>query len=86
MVQQLARRAKMTEGALPLDWATAEALAFGSLLLEGTPIRMSGQDSARGTFSQRHVVIHDAQTGERWTPSAPWRVRPQPPLPGRGKG
>jgi 2-oxoglutarate dehydrogenase E1 component len=68
MVQQLARRAKMTEGAQPLDWATAEALAFGSLLLEGTPIRMSGQDSARGTFSQRHVVFHDTQTGETWTP------------------
>jgi 2-oxoglutarate decarboxylase len=68
MVQQLARRAKMTEGAQPLDWATAEALAFGSLLVEGTPIRMSGQDSARGTFSQRHVVFHDTQTGETWTP------------------
>ncbi|HEX9112230.1 MAG TPA: thiamine pyrophosphate-dependent enzyme, partial [Terriglobales bacterium] len=68
MVQQLARRAKMTEGALPLDWATAEALAFGSLLLEGTPIRMSGQDSARGTFSQRHVVFTDTQTGKTWTP------------------
>src|SRR5207245_5008917 len=58
MVQQLGRRAKMIEGAQPLDWATAEGLAFGSLLLEGTPIRMSGQDSARGTFSQRHVVCH----------------------------
>src|SRR5262249_11512808 len=53
MVQQLARRAKMTEGALPMDWGTAEALAFGSLLTEGTPIRISGQDSSRGTFSQR---------------------------------
>jgi 2-oxoglutarate dehydrogenase E1 component len=68
MVQQLARRAKMTEGATPLDWATAEALAFGSLLLEGTPIRMSGQDSARGTFSQRHEVFTDTQTGKTWTP------------------
>ncbi|HSS45389.1 MAG TPA: multifunctional oxoglutarate decarboxylase/oxoglutarate dehydrogenase thiamine pyrophosphate-binding subunit/dihydrolipoyllysine-residue succinyltransferase subunit, partial [Thermoanaerobaculia bacterium] len=68
MVQQLARRARMAEGALPLDWSTAEALAFGSLLLEGTPIRMSGQDSSRGTFSQRHVVLHDTQTGETWTP------------------
>jgi len=68
MVQQLARRAKMAEGAQPPDWATAEALAFGSLLLEGTPIRMSGQDSARGTFSQRHVVFHDTKTGETWTP------------------
>ena len=68
MVQQLARRARMTEGAAPLDWATAESLAFGSLLLESTPIRMSGQDTSRGTFSQRHVVFHDSQTGERWTP------------------
>ncbi|HKF42898.1 MAG TPA: multifunctional oxoglutarate decarboxylase/oxoglutarate dehydrogenase thiamine pyrophosphate-binding subunit/dihydrolipoyllysine-residue succinyltransferase subunit [Thermoanaerobaculia bacterium] len=68
MVQQLARRAKMTEGSASLDWATAEALAFGSLLLDGVPIRMSGQDSARGTFSQRHVVFHDTQTGQTWTP------------------
>jgi 2-oxoglutarate decarboxylase len=68
MVQQLARRAKMTEGASPLDWATAESLAFGSLLLEGTRIRMSGQDTARGTFSQRHVVFHDTQTAQTWTP------------------
>jgi 2-oxoglutarate dehydrogenase E1 component len=68
MVQQLARRAKMAEGASPVDWATVESLAFGSLLLEGTRIRMSGQDSARGTFSQRHVVFHDTQTGETWTP------------------
>jgi 2-oxoglutarate dehydrogenase complex dehydrogenase (E1) component-like enzyme len=68
MVQQLARRARAIESGQPLDWATAESLAFGSLLLEGTPIRMSGQDSARGTFSQRHVVFHDAQTGETWTP------------------
>ncbi len=68
MVQQLTRRARMTEGGLPLDWGTAEALAFGSLLLEGTGVRVSGQDSSRGTFSQRHVVFHDAFTGERWTP------------------
>ncbi|MEO8432991.1 MAG: multifunctional oxoglutarate decarboxylase/oxoglutarate dehydrogenase thiamine pyrophosphate-binding subunit/dihydrolipoyllysine-residue succinyltransferase subunit [Acidobacteriota bacterium] len=68
MVQQLARRAKMAEGALPLDWATAEGLAFGSILLEGSLIRMSGQDTARGTFSQRHVVFTDAQTDAEWTP------------------
>src|SRR6266542_3100919 len=85
MVQQLARRAKTIETGQPLDWATAESLAFGSLLLEGTPIRMSGQDSARGTFSQRHVVFYDTKTGETWTPlsSLP------PPLPageGRGEG
>ncbi|MEP6993919.1 MAG: multifunctional oxoglutarate decarboxylase/oxoglutarate dehydrogenase thiamine pyrophosphate-binding subunit/dihydrolipoyllysine-residue succinyltransferase subunit [Acidobacteriota bacterium] len=70
MVQQLARRAKMAEGAAPLDWGTAEALAFGSLLLEGTPIRISGQDSSRGTFSQRHAVLHDTATGQTWTPLA----------------
>jgi 2-oxoglutarate dehydrogenase E1 component len=68
MVQQLTRRARMTEGALPLDWGTAEALAFGSLLLEGTGVRVSGQDSSRGTFSQRHVIFHDALSGEMWTP------------------
>ena len=70
MVQQLARRGKMAEGALPLDWGTAEALAFGSLLLEGTPIRISGQDSARGTFSQRHALLYDTITGEAWGPLA----------------
>jgi 2-oxoglutarate dehydrogenase E1 component len=70
MVQQLARRGKMAEGALPLDWGTAEALAFGSLLLEGTPIRISGQDSARGTFSQRHALLYDTVSGEAWGPLA----------------
>jgi multifunctional 2-oxoglutarate metabolism enzyme len=70
MVQQLARRAKMAEGSQPLDWGTAEALAFGSLLLEGTPIRISGQDSSRGTFSQRHAVYYDTSTGDAWTPLA----------------
>ena len=68
MVQQLARRAKMAEGAAPLDWGTAEALAFGSLLLEGTPIRISGQDSSRGTFSQRHAILFDTLSGEPWRP------------------
>jgi 2-oxoglutarate dehydrogenase E1 component len=70
MVQQLARRAKMTDGSQLLDWATAEGLAFGSLLLEKYPIRLSGQDTARGTFSQRHIEFHDAKTGETWTPLA----------------
>ena len=68
MVSQLARRAKMAEGSEPLDWSTAEALAFGSLLLEGSPIRLTGQDTSRGTFSQRHIVFHDTATGETWTP------------------
>jgi 2-oxoglutarate dehydrogenase E1 component (EC 1.2.4.2) len=43
----------------PVDWALAESLAFGSLVLEGTPVRLSGQDSGRGTFSQRHAVYAD---------------------------
>jgi 2-oxoglutarate dehydrogenase E1 component len=68
MVSQLARRAKMGDGALPLDWAFAEAIAFGSLALEGTRVRLSGQDSGRGTFSQRHAVLYDTQTGQAWTP------------------
>jgi 2-oxoglutarate dehydrogenase E1 component len=64
----LARRAKMARGESPVDWASAEAFAFGSLLLEGTPVRLSGEDSSRGTFSQRHMVLHDTATGARWTP------------------
>jgi 2-oxoglutarate dehydrogenase E1 component len=52
----------------PVDWAFAEALAFGSLLLERTPIRLSGQDSRRGTFSQRHAVLFDAMTGDTYIP------------------
>jgi 2-oxoglutarate dehydrogenase E1 component len=51
-----------------LDWATAEALAFSSLLAEGHPVRLSGQDSERGTFSQRHSVLIDQENEERWTP------------------
>lgn len=51
-----------------IDWATAELLAFGSLLMEGTPVRLTGQDSRRGTFVQRHAVLTDRLTGEEWTP------------------
>ena len=58
----------MGEGSLPMDWAFAEAIAFGSLALEGTHARLSGQDSGRGTFSQRHAVLYDTQTGQSWTP------------------
>ena len=62
-----ARRAALEAGE-GLDWATAEALAFGSLLVEGHPVRLSGQDSGRGTFSQRHAVIVDQKTEERRIP------------------
>jgi 2-oxoglutarate dehydrogenase E1 component len=68
MVGQLARRVKMGEGSVPLDWAFAEAIAFGSLVLEGNHVRLSGQDSGRGTFSQRHAVLYDTQTGQQWAP------------------
>ncbi|HEV2862697.1 MAG TPA: multifunctional oxoglutarate decarboxylase/oxoglutarate dehydrogenase thiamine pyrophosphate-binding subunit/dihydrolipoyllysine-residue succinyltransferase subunit [Pyrinomonadaceae bacterium] len=68
MVSQLARRAKMGEGQLPMDWAFAELVAFGSLGLEGVRVRLSGQDSGRGTFSQRHAILYDTQTGKPWAP------------------
>lgn len=68
MVGQLARRAKMSVGDVPMDWAFAEAVAFGSLVLDGIQVRLSGQDSGRGTFSQRHAVMYDTQTGEAWAP------------------
>ncbi len=51
-----------------LDWAHAEALAFGSLLAEGVPVRLTGQDTERATFSQRHAVLHDAETGKTYVP------------------
>ena len=50
------------------DWAFGEALAFGTLVLEGTPVRLSGQDSGRGTFSQRHLAFYDSETGRRYIP------------------
>ena len=68
MVGQLARRAKMGSGEVPMDWAFGEAMAIGSLVLEGFPVRLSGQDSGRGTFSQRHASMYDTLTGERWSP------------------
>lgn len=58
------KRRDLIDGSIQADWAFAEALAFGSLLLEGTPIRLSGQDSVRGTFSQRHLAFTDVRTGE----------------------
>ena len=78
MVGQLARRAKMGEGAQPMDWAFAEAIAFGSLALEGTRVRLSGQDSGRGTFSQRHAVLYDTQTGQAWLPLSELRSEENP--------
>ena len=61
-------RVQQARGERPLDWATAEAAAFGTLALEGYRVRLSGQDSARGTFSQRHAVLHDVENGSTYTP------------------
>jgi 2-oxoglutarate dehydrogenase E1 component len=63
----LRKRREILSGA-PMDWATAESLAFGSLVLEGTPVRLAGQDSGRGTFSQRHLELYDTETGSRYVP------------------
>ncbi|HUN81244.1 MAG TPA: 2-oxoglutarate dehydrogenase E1 component [Phycisphaerae bacterium] len=62
------KRSEMAEGRTPIDWSAAEALAFGTLASEGIRIRMSGQDTARGTFSQRHAVLHDYENGDTYTP------------------
>ena len=59
---------KVFDAGGPYEWHYAEALAFGSLLLEGLPVRLSGQDSSRGTFSTRHSVLYDAKTGEPYVP------------------
>ena len=67
LMSQLQRRLKaIDEGGI--DWGQAEALAFSSLLVEGIPIRLTGQDTERGTFSHRHAVLHDVNTGETYTP------------------
>ncbi len=67
LLKQLERRpAALEEGRI--DWGQAEALAFSSLLVEGIPIRLTGQDTERGTFGHRHLVLHDAHTGERYAP------------------
>jgi 2-oxoglutarate dehydrogenase E1 component len=64
----LPRRVESLAHGGPIDWAFAESLAFGSLLLEGTPVRLSGQDCRRGTFSQRHAVFYDYENRERYIP------------------
>ncbi len=71
LVKQLERRREaLTQGPEErgIDWAHAEALAFATLLTEGTPLRLTGQDTERGTFSQRHMVLHDARNGQTVCP------------------
>jgi 2-oxoglutarate dehydrogenase E1 component len=77
------RRATLDEGGI--DWAQAEGLAVATLLTEGIPVRLTGQDTERGTFSHRHLVLHDAETGETYTPiehvegaTAPFQVYNSP--------
>ncbi|MGC9540888.1 multifunctional oxoglutarate decarboxylase/oxoglutarate dehydrogenase thiamine pyrophosphate-binding subunit/dihydrolipoyllysine-residue succinyltransferase subunit [Streptomyces sp. UG1] len=67
LLPQLQRRASMVEDGT-IDWGMGETIAVGSLLLEGVPVRLAGQDSQRGTFGQRHAVIIDNRTGEEYTP------------------
>lgn len=64
----LGKRLEAVESGEGIDWANAESLAFASILDEGDPIRLSGQDSGRGTFSQRHSVLVDTRSGEKYTP------------------
>ncbi len=66
--KQLERRREVLGPRGGIEWAHAEALAFAALLAEGVPVRLTGQDTERGTFSQRHLVLHDAASGARWTP------------------
>ncbi|MBF0130164.1 MAG: 2-oxoglutarate dehydrogenase E1 component, partial [Alphaproteobacteria bacterium] len=68
--RQLEAKARMIETGEGIDWATGEALAFGTLLAEGTAVRLSGQDSCRGTFSQRHAVLVDQENEATHTPLA----------------
>ncbi len=70
LARQMERRARVLAEGGKLDWAHAEALAFASLLARGVPIRMSGQDTERGTFSQRHLVLHDVATAAKYSPLA----------------
>jgi 2-oxoglutarate dehydrogenase E1 component len=67
LLPQLQKRVEMLNDGT-IDWSMGETLAFGSLLLEGRPIRLAGQDSRRGTFSNRHAVIVDKENGNEWTP------------------
>ncbi len=75
IAKQLEAKRAMIETGEGLDWATAEALAFGTLLLEDTHVRLSGQDVGRGTFSHRHAVLYDQNTEEKYRPLS--NIRPE---------
>ena len=85
LMKQLERRLETLGSEGGVDWAQAEALAFGALVTEGVAVRFTGQDTERGTFAHRHLVLHDVKTGETWTPiehlpgaQAPLRVYNSP--------
>ena len=67
LARQLEKRGKLLAQNNGIDWGHAESLAFATLLTEGVPVRMTGQDVERGTFSQRHAVLHDSKTGEKYS-------------------
>jgi 2-oxoglutarate dehydrogenase E1 component len=67
-LRPLLEKRKASVTGAPVDWASAELLAFGTLLTEGVPIRLSGEDSSRGTFSQRHAVLYDYESGKEYIP------------------
>jgi 2-oxoglutarate dehydrogenase E1 component len=66
----LDQRREQRDETKPIDWGTAETLAYATLVTDGAPVRLSGQDSRRGTFSHRHAVLHDSQNGKLYTPLA----------------
>ncbi|MGH7504222.1 MAG: 2-oxoglutarate dehydrogenase E1 component, partial [Longimicrobiales bacterium] len=78
LARQLQKRAQVLEDGGGIDWSHAEALAFGSLLAQRVSIRMTGQDTERGTFSQRHLVLHDTRTNRTYVPLAELEEAPVP--------
>ena len=74
----IARRKAMAEGREAIDWAFAEMLAFGTLMTDGYRVRLSGQDSGRGTFSSRHAILFDYVTGKRYVPLNALATTPEP--------
>jgi 2-oxoglutarate dehydrogenase E1 component len=85
LAKQLERRRETVGEEGGIDWAQAESLAMGSMLVDGVPVRLTGQDTERGTFSHRHLVLHDYETGETYTPiehlpnaTAPFQVYNSP--------
>ena len=78
VLRTMEAREAMVAGGGDIDWGCGEALAFGSLVLEGTEVRLSGQDTRRGTFSHRHAVLHDIEDDARWVPLAHVRAGQAP--------